>query len=171
MGPSRGGGASWRAMVAASRTPHWSWRATGRWYWRAGVTWLHCAAGLRQRILLRLWRVLPKAKSGETWDTCETLCWDTAGLLLVLLVLPALTLSLRMYKATGFLRSCSPLRGMPSAVWKQGAAHHAGSIGVPPARRPHPRPALTLVLQALLILLRVVGGRLCLGLSLLPGRG
>lgn len=26
------------------------------------------------------------------------------------------TLSLRMYRATGFLRSCSPLRGMPSAV-------------------------------------------------------
>ena len=82
-----------------------------------------------------------------------------------------LTLSLRMYKATGFLRSCSPLRGTPSAVGTQGVAHRAGDVGAPQRAAAAPGLALTLVLQALLVLLGVFGGRLRLRLPLLPGEG
>lgn len=81
-----------------------------------------------------------------------------------------LTLSLRMYKATGFLRSCSPLRGMPSAAWRQGVAYRTGGVGVPQLAAA-PGPALTLVLQAFLVLLGVFGGWLRLRLPFLPGEG
>lgn len=54
---------------------------------------------------------------------------------------------------------------------EEGAAHHARSIGAPQPTAAMPRLALTLVLQALLVLLGVVRGWLCLCLSLLPGKG